>query len=77
MTHDVLDDMPAESRDYLVGQIEQQLGIGRDAAEEIIRSSEPFWNAMENAGGLVDSWGGGEFVVVLPKLLEFIGSQGL
>lgn len=27
---------------------------------------------MERAGGLVDSWGGGEFCYVLPQVLSFI-----
>lgn len=32
----------------------------------------PFWDAMERAGGLVDSWGGGEFCYVLPRVLSFV-----
>lgn len=43
-------------------------------AEEIVRSAEPLWDAMEDAGRLVDNWGGGEFVGVLPRVLELIRS---
>ncbi len=50
------------------------LGVGRETAEDLVRASEPLWDAMERAGGLVDSWGGGEFCSVFPRPLGFIGS---
>jgi hypothetical protein len=31
-------------------------------------------DAMERAGGLVDSWGGGEFCHIFPRVLAFIQS---
>jgi len=44
------------------------------AAEDLVRSAEPLRDAMERAGGLVDSWGGGEFCHILPRALAFIRS---
>ena len=44
----------------------------RTNAEAIVRASEPLWNAMEEAGGLVDSWGGGEFCHLFPKMCSAI-----
>ncbi len=76
MANDVLDDLPTDSREYLVEEIQRRLSIEPGPAEDIIRASEPFWNAMEDAGGLVESWGGGEFIVLLPRVLEFIRSNG-
>jgi hypothetical protein len=69
MDHDPLDDMPADSRTELVAEVCNVLGIDAAGAEDLIRSAEPFWDAMQRAGGLVDSWGGGEFCVVLPRVL--------
>lgn len=71
---DVLDEMPQESRAHLVSALQALLEVDVECAEDIVRSSEPLWNAMERAGGLVDSWGGGEFTVILPRVLEFIRS---
>lgn len=71
---DVLDEMPRESRAHLVNTLQTLLEVDVECAEDIVQSSEPLWNAMERAGGLVDSWGGGEFTVILPRVLEFIRS---
>ncbi|WBB55672.1 hypothetical protein [Verrucosispora sp. WMMD573] len=72
MPHDPLQDMPAESRAELTAAVCAAIDIDAATAEDIIRSTEPFWDAMERAGGLVDSWGGGEFCYVLPRVLSFI-----
>jgi hypothetical protein len=72
MDHDSLDEMPADSRTELVAQVRAVLGVDVNQAEDLIRSAEPFWDAMERAGGLVDSWGGGEFCVVLPRVLAYV-----
>lgn len=74
MDHDSLDDMPADSRTELVAAVREVLGVDVARAEDLIRSAEPFWDAMERAGGLVDSWGGGEFCLVLPGVLAYIQS---
>ena len=74
MGPDVLDEMPRESRAHLVSAVRTLLEIDIERAEDIVRSAEPLWNAMERAGGLVDSWGGAEFTVILPRVLEFIRS---
>ncbi|MCL2423814.1 MAG: hypothetical protein FWD11_08005 [Micrococcales bacterium] len=70
--YDPLNDMPAASRTWLTKAVCEAVGVDTAAAEDIVRSSEPFWNAMERAGGLVDTWGGGEFCTVLPQVLSFI-----
>lgn len=72
MGDDLLDEMPLESRRRLVNELRALLEVDVECAEALIRSAEPFWNAMESAGGLVDSWGGGEFTVMLPRVLAFI-----
>lgn len=69
---DVLDELPAETRTYLVTTLKASLGINRHAAEKILRASEPFWNTIEQAGPLVDSWGGGEFSVLFPKMMAVL-----
>lgn len=72
MNHDSLDDLPANSRSQIVVDVRALLGVDAASAEDIVRSAEPLWDAMERAGGLVDSWGGGEFCYVLPRVLAFI-----
>jgi hypothetical protein len=71
---DPLDDLPAESRTEVVGAVRAVLGVDAATAEDLVRSAEPLWNAMERAGGLVDGWGGGEFCGVFPQVLRFIRS---
>ena len=72
MDHDALDDLPIDSRTQVVADVCAVLGVDLPAAEDLVRSAEPFWDAMERAGGLVDSWGGGEFCVVLPRVLAYV-----
>lgn len=74
MPDDPLDQMPDQSRTWVVTAVQRFCEIEKSAAEEVVRASEPFWSAMEDAGGLVDSWGGGEFTAVLPAVLDFIRS---
>lgn len=62
------------SRARTLSALQTLLEVDVECAEDIVRSSEPLWNAMERAGVLVDSWGGGEFTVILPRVLEFIRS---
>ena len=50
------------------------LDVEAATAEDLVRSAEPLWDAMERAGGLVDSWGGGEFCYIFPHVLAFIQS---
>lgn len=69
---DSLDDLPPDSRSEIVAAVRELLDVTVEAAEDLIRAAEPLWDAMERAGGLVDSWGGGEFSFVFPKTLEFI-----
>ena len=69
---DSLDDLPPDSRDEMVAAVRELLDVTVETAEDFIRAAEPLWDAMERAGGLVDSWGGGEFTSVFPKTLEFI-----
>ena len=72
MNHDPMDDLPEDSRREVVAAVRTALDVDLASAEDIVRSTEPFWDAMERAGGLVDSWGGGEFCTVLPRVLAFI-----
>jgi len=72
MGHDPMDDLPEDSRREVVDAVRVALDVDQASAEDIVRSTEPFWDAMERAGGLVDSWGGGEFCSVLPRVLAFI-----
>lgn len=72
MDRDPLEDMPQDSRLEIVAEVGAVLDVDQATAEDIVRSTEPFWDAMERAGGLVDSWGGGEFCYVLPRVLALI-----
>ena len=72
MERDPLNDMPDESRSNVVAEVRASLGVDSDTAEDLIRAAEPLWDAMERAGDLVDSWGGGEFCDVFPRVLTFI-----
>ena len=69
---DSFDDLPSESRSEVVAEVRAVLNVDVPTAEDLIRSAEPLWDAMERAGGLVDGWGGGEFCNVFPQALGFI-----
>jgi hypothetical protein len=69
---DPLDDLPEESRNELVDAVRAALDVDPDTAEDLVRSSEPLWDALEQAGGLVDAWGSGEFCQLFPKVLAYI-----
>ncbi|HXH77030.1 hypothetical protein [Nocardioides sp.] len=75
MNRDPLDDLPFESRQWVVAEVRSVIDVDEATAEDLVRSTEPFWEAMERAGGLVDSWGGGEFCTLLPRLLAFIRAE--
>ncbi len=51
------------------------LGIDVENAARILRASEPLWDAMEQVGGLVDTWGGAEFCDLFPKMCAVIRSD--
>ncbi|GAA4975001.1 hypothetical protein [Actinoplanes utahensis] len=74
MHPDPLEDLPPASRAELTAAVCAAIDVDPATAEDIIRSTEPFWEAMERAGGLVDTWGGGEFCQVLPRVLSYIES---
>lgn len=65
---DPLDDLPPESRREVTSAVAAPLGVTVEDAEAITRASEPLWDALEAVGGLVDSWGGGEFCQLFPKM---------
>lgn len=71
---DPLNDLPPASRQEVVAAVQAALGVDADDAEAILRASEPLWQALEDAGGLVDSWGGGEFCYLFPKMCAVIRS---
>lgn len=68
---DPLDDLPDESRAELLGAVQSIWDVDQVGAESILRASEPFWNELEDHGG-VDAWGGGEFSYVFPQALALI-----
>jgi hypothetical protein len=72
MDRDSLADLPADSRREIVAGVCAVLGVDAATAEDLVRSAEPLWDAMERVGGLVDSWGGGEFYHIFPRVLAFI-----
>jgi hypothetical protein len=72
MDRDSLADLPAASRRAIVAEVCAVLDVEAAAAEDLVRSAEPLWDAMERTGGLVDSWGGGEFCYMFPRVLAFI-----
>jgi hypothetical protein len=74
MTRDSLADLPADSRREIVAEVCAELDVEAATAEDLARSAEPLWDAMERAGRLVDSWGGGEFCHIFPRVLAFIRS---
>jgi hypothetical protein len=74
MDRDSLADLPADSRREIVAAVCAALNVEAAIAEDLVRSAEPLWDAMERAGGLVDSWGGGEFCHIFPRVLAFIRS---
>jgi hypothetical protein len=69
---DPLNDLPPESRHEVVAAVQAALRVGVEDAEAILRASEPLWNALEEAGALVDTWGGSEFRYLFPKMCEVI-----
>jgi hypothetical protein len=69
---DPLNDLPAESRQEVVAAVQAALRVDKADAELIVRASEPLWEALEQVGGLVDSWGGGDFCYLFPKMCEVI-----
>jgi hypothetical protein len=71
---DPLADLPADTRREIVAEVCAVLDVEAATAENLVRSAEPLWEAMERAGGLVDSWGGGEFCHMFPRVLAFIRS---
>jgi hypothetical protein len=71
---DSLADLPADTRREIVAEVCTVLDVEAATAEDLVRSAEPLWDAMERAGGLVDSWGGGEFCRIFPRVLAFIRS---
>jgi len=74
MDRDSLASLPANSRREIVAEVCAVLGVDAATAEDLVRSAEPLWDAMERAGGLVDSWGGGEFCHLFPRVLAFVRS---
>jgi hypothetical protein len=74
---DSLDDLPVDSRREIVAEVCAVLAVEAATAEDLVRSAEPVWDAMERAGGLVDAWGGVEFCHIFPRVLAFIRSGAI
>lgn len=71
---DPLEDLPPESRAEVVAAVQAAWHVDAASAEDILRASEPFWNTLEDQGG-VDAWGGSEFCHVFPQALALIRQQ--
>jgi hypothetical protein len=74
MDRDSLADLPADTRREIVAEVCAVLDAEAATAEDLVRSAEPSWDTMERAEGLVDSWDGGEFCHIFPRVLAFIRS---
>ena len=74
MDRESLADLPAASRREVVAEVCAVLDVEAATAEDLVRSAEPLWDAMERVGELVNSWGGGEFCHLFPRVLAFIRS---
>ena len=70
MDRESLADLPAASRREVVAGVCAVLDVEAATAEDLVRSAEPLWSAMERAGELVNSWGRGQ---VLPPLSARLG----
>ena len=73
---DPLDQLPPESRAEVTSAVAAALGVNTQDAEAIVRASEPLWDAMEEVGALVDSWGGGQFCYLFPKMCGALTTTG-
>jgi hypothetical protein len=51
MDRDSLDVMPAASRREVIAAVCGVLEVDAATAEDLVRSAEPLWDAMERAGG--------------------------
>lgn len=69
---DPLDDLPPDSRREVTAAVATVLGVATQDAEQIVRASLPLWDALEDAGGLVDSWGGGEYCALFPQMCAIL-----
>ena len=58
MDRDSLADLPADSRREIVTAVCAVLDVEAATAEDLFRSAEPLWDAMERAGGRLDSGAG-------------------
>lgn len=72
MQRDPLEDLPPESWAQIVAELCELLEVDPSSAEDPIRAAEPLRDATERVGGLVDSWGGGEFCGIFPRVLAYI-----
>ena len=77
MDRDSLADLPADSRRKILAEACAALDVEAATAEDLVRPAEPLWDTMERAGGFVDSWGGGEFCHIFPRVLAFIRSAAV
>jgi hypothetical protein len=82
--YDPLDDLPPDSRADVIAGVLAVLAldvvdddddpIDEGTAEDVVRASEPLWDALEELG-LVDTWGGMEFVALFPEVVAFIAQR--
>jgi hypothetical protein len=71
---DPLADLPAAARREIVAEVRAVLDVEAAAAEDLVRSAGPLWEAMERAGGSSIHGAGGEFCHIFSRVLAFIRS---
>ena len=52
-------DLPADSRREIIADVCAVLDVEAATAEDLVRSAEPFWDAMERARGASSTLGAG------------------
>jgi len=62
-------DLPADSRREIIADVCAVLDVEAATAEDLVRSAEPFWDAMERAGGPRRLSGRGRVLPHLPARL--------
>jgi hypothetical protein len=71
---DSLAHLPADTRREIVAEVCALLDVEAATAEDLLRSAEPLWDAMERAGGLVPDQSDG--IVSSPSSHSSLSVQG-
>jgi hypothetical protein len=72
---DPLKDMSEAALAELVADVRSALPVSESDAVAIVRAAAPLWDVLEDAGGLVDSFGGSDFCTAFPQMLAVLASR--